>query len=50
MRNCMRCMYIFVCMHVESVWLIKEVWSVSMRNSLGFSRWDSQGRALVVGT
>jgi len=46
----MRCMFIFVCMHVEPVSLIKEVWSVSVRKSLGFSRWDSQGRALVVET
>ena len=27
--------YIFVCMYVESVWLIKKVWSVSVRNPLG---------------
>jgi len=46
----MRCMFIFVCMHVEPVCLIKEVWSVSVRNSLEFSMWDSQGRASVVGT
>jgi len=50
MRNRMRCMYVIVGMYAESVWLIKEVWSVSVRNSLGFSRWDSQGRASVVGT
>jgi len=46
----MRCLFIFGCMHAEPVWLIKEVWSVLVRNSLGFSRWDSQGRASVVGT
>ena len=45
-----KCMYVIVCMHDESVWLIKEVWFVSVCNSLGFSRWDSQGRASVVGT
>ena len=28
-------MYIFVGMHVESVCLIKKVWFVSVRNSLG---------------
>jgi len=43
-------MYLIVCMHAEYVWLIKEVWSMSVCNSLGFSRWDSQGCASVVGT
>ena len=46
----MRCLFIFGCMHAEPVWLIKEVWSMSVRYSLGFSRWDSHGRASVVET
>jgi len=43
-------MYIIVGMYAKSVWLIKEVWSMSVRYSLGFSRWDSHGRASVVET